>query len=149
MQKAERKYHVQAREFLNKTISMRAYIIGIVEDTREISDELSNIWKSGLIELRLADCGDEISFEFDLSTASKRENSLFKIQKIAAVVNAVRDAIEIEIRSIESRPNSEDADLCPHGYPAYRCRCDESNNRSRNPRRRLLRFLRGRSFSDV
>lgn len=98
-----KKYHVQERAFLNKKIDMRAYIFGIVEDTRDIADCFEDGWRWGEIELKLADCFDEVSFEFNLSTKEERENSLYKIRKIAEVVNAVREAIEIEASDIDAR----------------------------------------------
>ncbi len=98
-----KKYHVRERAFLNKKTDMRAYIMAIVEDTRDIADCYEDGWKWGEIELKLADCFDEVSFEFDLSNRVERENSLFKIRKIAEMVIAVRDAMEIEARDIESR----------------------------------------------
>lgn len=98
-----KKYHVQARTFLNKTTEMRAYIIGVVEDTREISDYHEDGWKWGQIELKMADCYDEISLEFDMSTKEDRENSLHKIRTLSEVINSVREAIEIEADSIEAR----------------------------------------------
>ena len=98
-----KKYHVQERAFLNLEINMRAHIIGIVEDTREIPNEDQDAWKWGMIRLMMSDCYDNISFEFDLSSDEERENSLYKIRKIAEVVIAVRDAIEIEAASIAER----------------------------------------------
>ena len=98
-----KKFHVQERGFLNQKMDMRAHIIGIVEDTREIPNENENEWKWGLIRLMMSDCFDNISFEFDLSSHEERENSLYKIRKIAEVVIAVRDAIEIEAESIAER----------------------------------------------
>ncbi|HMQ02753.1 MAG TPA: hypothetical protein PKD26_02440 [Pyrinomonadaceae bacterium] len=98
-----KKYHIRERCFLNKKIDMRAYVMAIVEDTREIADSFEDGWKWGEIELKLADCFDEVSFEFNLSTRADRENSLFKIRKIAEVVTAVKEAIEIEADDIECR----------------------------------------------
>jgi hypothetical protein len=98
-----KKYHVRERAFLNLKTEMRAYIFGLVEDTREIADCFEDGWRWGEIELKLADCFDEVSFEFNLSTKEERENSLYKIRKIAEVVNAVRDAIEIEAGDIDAR----------------------------------------------
>jgi hypothetical protein len=98
-----KKFHVQERVFLNQKVDMRAYIIGIVEDTREIPNENDDDWKWAQIHLSMADCYRQISFDFDLSSEEERENSLFKIRKIAEIVNAVRDAIEIEARSIAER----------------------------------------------
>ena len=98
-----KKYHVRERSFLNLQTDMRAYVIGVVEDTREIPNANDQEWKSGMIQLELADCHDDVSYAFDLSTPEGRENSLFKIRKMAEVINAVRSAIETEAASIESR----------------------------------------------
>ncbi|MDM7924067.1 MAG: hypothetical protein QUS14_17410 [Pyrinomonadaceae bacterium] len=98
-----KKYHIRERCFLNKKIDMRAYVMAVVEDTRDIADCFEDGWKWGEIELKLADCFDEVSFEFNLSTKADRENSLYKIRKIAEVVNAVKQAIEIEANDIECR----------------------------------------------
>jgi hypothetical protein len=98
-----KKFHVQARTFLNKTPGMRAYVIGVVEDTRDIPDCYEDGWKWGQIELKMADCYEEISLEFNMSTREDRENSLHKIRRLAEVITAVRDAIEIEAESIEAR----------------------------------------------
>ncbi len=101
--KMSKKYHVRERAFLSRKPEMRAYIMAVVEDTREIAECFEDGWRWGEIELKLADCFDEVSFEFNLSDRVERENSLHKIRKIAEVVNAVRDAMEIEARDIESR----------------------------------------------
>ena len=98
-----KKYHVQERAFLNKKPEMRAYIMAVVEDTRDINQAFEEDWKWGEIELKLADCFEEISFQFDLSDPVERENSLYKIRKIADVVNAVREALEIEANDIDAR----------------------------------------------
>ena len=98
-----KKYHVQERAFLNKKPEMRAYIMAVVEDTRDINQAFEDEWKWGEIELKLADCFDEVSYEFDLSDPVERENSLYKIRKIAKVVIAVRDALEIEANDIDAR----------------------------------------------
>ncbi len=88
---------------------MRAYIIGVIEDTRDIPNVNEDDWKWGQIDLKLADCSREVSFEFDLSTKEDRENGLFKIRKIAEVINAVHRAIEIEAESIEARQSFKPA----------------------------------------
>jgi hypothetical protein len=98
-----KKYHIRERLFLNLKPEMRAYIIGVIEDTREIPAVNEDDWKWGQIELKLADCSREVSFDFDLSTSDDRENSLYKIRKIAEVINAVHEAIEKEAASIEQR----------------------------------------------
>ena len=101
--KLRTKYHVRKRIFLNTDLDMRAFAIGIVQDTREIPNENEEDWKWGTIELTLSDCYRQVSYDFNLSTKENRRNSLYKIRRIAAIVNAVKDAIEIEAESIEAR----------------------------------------------
>lgn len=104
MSKKQRtKYHVRKRMFLNRNLDMRAFAIGIVEDTRRAATENEEDWKSGWIELVLADCYRHVSFDFNLRTKEDRADSLYKIRRIAAIVNAVRDAIETEAKSIDER----------------------------------------------
>ena len=104
MSKKQRtKFHVRKRIFLNRYLDMRAFAIGIVEDTREIPNENEDDWKGGWIELVLADCYRHVSFSFDLRTKADRANSLYKIRRIAAIVDAVREAIETEAKSIDER----------------------------------------------
>jgi len=97
------KYHVRKRMFLNRDLEMRAFAIGIVEDTRDIPNENDDGWKWGKIELALSDCYRHVSFDFDLSSKEDRAKSLYKIRRLAAVVNTVREAIEIEAKSIDER----------------------------------------------
>lgn len=98
-----KKFHVQERTFLNIIPGMRAYIIAVVEDTRDIPDCYEDGWKWGQIELKIADCFEEISLEFNMSSKEERRNSLHKIRKLAEVIASMRDAIEIEADSIEAR----------------------------------------------
>jgi hypothetical protein len=102
------RYHVRRREFLNEDVEMPAFIIGVVEDTRELPDEPADNWKWGTVVLDLADCSRRVSFDFDLNDATTRAHSLRKINLIAEVVNAVRDAIEIEVESLNKRPHVQD-----------------------------------------
>ena len=101
--KQRARYHVRKRIFLNRDLDMRAIAIGIVQDTREIPNDDENDWKWGTIELTLGDCYRQISYDFNLSSKENRANSLYKIRRIAEIVNAVRDAIEIEAKSIDER----------------------------------------------
>jgi hypothetical protein len=101
--KPRTKYHVRKRIFLNSDLDMWAFAIGIVQDTREIPNENEDDWKWGTIELTLSDCYRQVSYDFNLSTKENRRNSLYKIRRIAAIVNAVKDAIETEAESIEAR----------------------------------------------
>lgn len=97
------KYHLRERLFLNLDLEMRAYAIAVVEDTSEIAMENEDDWKYPTIELRFADCIDEVSFSFYLNSRESRENSLHKIREIARIVNAFREALETEAEAIEVR----------------------------------------------
>lgn len=96
------KYHVRKRIFLNRDLEMRAFAIAVVEDTREIPNENEH-WKWGDIQLNLSDCQRHVSFDFNMDTKNERRNSLYKIRKIAEIVNAVKNALEIEAKSIDAR----------------------------------------------
>ena len=102
------RYHVRRREFLNEDPEMPAFIIGIVEDTRDLPDEPADNWKWARVALELADCSRRVSFDLDLDDADSQANTLRKINLIAEVVNAVRDAIAIEIESRNKRPHVQD-----------------------------------------
>jgi hypothetical protein len=102
-QKRKTKYHVRKRLFLNRGEEYPAFIIGVVEDTSEIPTN-DDSWKWGKIELKLGDCYQHISFDFDLETRESRANSLYKINRISEVINAVRNAIQAEVDSINKRP---------------------------------------------
>ena len=97
------RYHVRRREFLNDDPELPAFIIGVVEDTRDLPDDPEDHWKWGTVVLDLADCSRRVSFDFDLNDSSARANSLRKINLIAEVVNAVRDAIAVEVESRNAR----------------------------------------------
>ena len=101
------RYHVRRREFLNDDPELPAFIIGVVEDTRNFPDDPEDHWKWGKVVLDLADCSRRVSFDFDLNDASTRENSLRKINLIAEAVNEVRDAIALEVESRNARPAKE------------------------------------------
>ena len=102
------RYHVRRREFLNEDVEMPAFIIGVVEDSRDLPDEPADDLKWTTVTLDLADCSRRVSFDFVLNDAASRANSLRKINLIAEVVNAVRDAIEIEVESLNKRPHVQD-----------------------------------------
>ena len=101
--KQRTKYHVRKRMFLNRDLDMRAFAIGIVQDTRHVPTENKDGWKWRTIELTLADCYRQVSFDFDLGSKADRAKSLYKIRRIAEIVNAVREAIEAEAKSIDER----------------------------------------------
>jgi hypothetical protein len=103
----KRKYHVRKRLFLNRDYELPAFIIGIVEDTSGIPNDEKENWKWGAIELHLSDCTRRVSFDFNMGTSEDRADSLYKINRIAEVVNAVRDAIQAEVDSINIRPKTK------------------------------------------
>ena len=99
------KYYVRRREFLNEFPDLPAFIIGIVQDTRQIPDNDPDCrWHGGTITLDLADCYRRVSFDFAMYDAEERANSLRKITLIAEVVNAVREGIALEVESRNARP---------------------------------------------
>ena len=101
------RYHVRRRQFLNENTELPAFIIGVVEDTRDLPNDPEESWRYATVALDLADCFRRVSFEFNLYDASARENSLRKINLIAEVVNEVRDAIALEVESRDARPGKE------------------------------------------
>jgi hypothetical protein len=101
------RYHVRRREFLNEDPELPAFIIAVVEDTRDLPDDPEDHWKWGTVVLDPADCSRRVSFDFDLNDSSARANSLRKINLIAEVVNEVRDAIAVEVESRNARPAKE------------------------------------------
>jgi len=101
------RYHVRRREFLNDDPEMPAFIIAVIEDTRDLPDDPEDTWKWGTVVLDLADCSRRVSFDFDLNNVTSRANSLRKINLIAEIVNEVRDAIAVEVESRNARPAKE------------------------------------------
>lgn len=102
------RYHVQRREFLNKYPELPAYVIGVIEDTRDIPDGDDQRWKWAKAVLDFGDCNRRVSFDLDMSDPEERANTLHKINLIAEVVNAVRDAIAKEVESRNARPHVQD-----------------------------------------
>jgi hypothetical protein len=107
--KKRTKYRVRIRKFLNRDQEMPAFIIGVVQDTSLIpQDDKDESWKWGDIELKLGDCYDRVSFDFNMSTRIERANSLHKINLLTEAFDAMRDAIEAEVHSIEARPRKRE-----------------------------------------
>jgi len=101
--KMSRKYHMNERAFLNLPTNLRAYIIASVEDSSTYTAGQDEYREGGQIELRIADCFEEIGLYFDLSTKRERENALFKAKTLAEILTKFKDAIEIEVKAIEQR----------------------------------------------
>ena len=106
------RYHVKRREFLNDDEAMPAFVIGIVQDTSDIPDEKLS-WRYGTVMLDFGDCYHRVSFNFDMSEEITRGESLKKINLLAEVVNAVRDAIEKEVATCNARPEIVTTDSQP------------------------------------
>ncbi|HSU25019.1 MAG TPA: hypothetical protein VLI65_03490 [Pyrinomonadaceae bacterium] len=98
-----KKYHVRERVFLNLKPEMRAYVIAVVEDTRERPACCDEHRSGGEIVFEIADCYDDIALHFDMSTADERANSLFKVRKLAEVIDAFKRALEIEAEATNER----------------------------------------------
>jgi hypothetical protein len=99
------RYHVRRREFLDEYPESSELIIGIVQDTREISDEDEHAWKCGTVQLEISDGYRWISFHFEMADRDERDNTLRKMKKLAQVINEVREAIESEVESRDARPH--------------------------------------------
>jgi hypothetical protein len=99
------RYHLRRREFLNENPELPAFIIAIVEDTREIPDENEDGWKYGSIYLDLGDCNRRVSFNFNLNDVWGRCDALRKINLMADIINQMREAIELECESRAARPH--------------------------------------------
>ena len=113
------RYYVRRREFLNQDPDLPAFIIGIVEDTRQIPDDDPNRrWDDGTIILDLADCYRRVKFDFMMYDAAERANSLRKITLIAEVVNAVREGIALEVESRDARPEKIEEESTEPAVPA-------------------------------
>lgn len=96
-----RKYHIEERVLLNKKSQARAYIVAVVEDTRET--DIAATCNFAQIELKIADCIEEISLEFDLTDPVERENSLYKAKRLVDILTRFRESLELEAKEIESR----------------------------------------------
>jgi hypothetical protein len=98
------KYHLRRRIFLNDDVTMPAVAIGMVEDTREIPNDDRELWRWSYTELTFSDCNRRISFDLPLGTRADRTQTLKKLNRMAEIIIAVRDAIELEVASQNARP---------------------------------------------
>ena len=99
------RYHVQRREFLSEYPAVSEYMIGIVEDTRDIPDENEESWKSGRMYLEISDGYRYVVFNLGMSDSEQRAYTLRQINLIAEVINEVRDAVQLEVESRAARPH--------------------------------------------
>jgi hypothetical protein len=93
--------------FLNQDLEMSAFIIAIVENTEDFTFDEENRRTYGEIELCLSDCNDKVCYYFNLSSAEQRRNSLYKIRRLAKVVNEFHEAIEQEAKLIAAHQRSK------------------------------------------
>ena len=100
------KYRVRKRMFLNRDLYMSAFIIAIVENTEDYKIDKNGGRQYGEIELSLSDCTDKISYHFSLNSAKGRRESLYKIRRLAKVINEFREAIEAEAKMIAEQEKS-------------------------------------------
>lgn len=71
-----------------------AYVRVFVEDTAR--RRFRRRPPSPRLRLRIADCTNEIALEFDVESASLRENSLHKIDTLLAALNRFREGLADE-----------------------------------------------------
>ena len=104
-ERTTRRYHVRRRDFLSDNPTCGDFVIGIVQDTREISDEDEQAWKWATVQLEFSDGYRWISFDFEMADHLERDASLRKINLLAEAINEVRQAIELEVESRNARPH--------------------------------------------
>ncbi|MCA1704594.1 MAG: hypothetical protein LC808_15565 [Actinobacteria bacterium] len=89
-------YRVRIRKFLNKPgHHAGAYLLAEVEDSRK-HKKGKHDWPYVHVDLTLADCSRVVSFDFDLSSARRRANSLHKIDILVDSLIQFRDALRAE-----------------------------------------------------
>lgn len=89
-------YRVRIRKFLNKPgYHAGAYVLAEVEDSRK-HKKRKHGWPYVHVDLTLADCSRVVSFDFDLSSARRRANSLHKIDLLVDSLIQFRDALRAE-----------------------------------------------------
>ena len=78
-----------------------AYVLAYVEDTTGRDCE-KQPWADRRVPptprtiLEIADCNDRINFEFDVTSALQRENSLHKVDTLLATLRQFREALHAE-----------------------------------------------------
>ncbi len=89
-------YRVRIRKFLNKPgYCAGAYVFAEVEDSTK-HKRGKHGWPYVHVDLTLADCSRIVSFDFDLSSACHRVNSLQKIDVLVDALTQFRDALQAE-----------------------------------------------------
>lgn len=89
-------YRVRIRKFLNKPgFHAGAYVLAEVEDSTK-HKKGKHGWPYVHVDLTLADCSRVVSFDFNLSSAQDRANSLHKIDVLVDSLTQFRDALQAE-----------------------------------------------------
>ena len=89
-------YRVRIRKFLNRPgYHAGAYVLAEVEDSTK-HDKGKHGWPYVHVDLTLADCNRVVSFDFDLSSARQRANSLNKIDILVDTLIEFRDSLRAE-----------------------------------------------------
>ena len=95
--RAARGARVDERTLLNlPEFDGGAYVRVFVEDTSLRKRRLRRSPPTPRLRLRVADCMNEISLEFSVSSAAARENSLHKIDTLLAALHRFRDGLASE-----------------------------------------------------
>ncbi|MGH2702105.1 MAG: hypothetical protein ACRDJ2_10065 [Actinomycetota bacterium] len=90
-------YRVRIRKFLNRPgYHAGAYVLAQVEDSSKHKKDKYG-WPYVHVDLTLADCSRVVSFDFDLSTARQRANSLHKVDVLVDSLIQFRDALQAEV----------------------------------------------------
>lgn len=96
-------YRVRIRKFLNKPgFHAGAYVLAEVEDSTK-HKKGKHGWPYVHVDLTLADCSRVVSFDFDLSSAKDRANSLHKINVLVESLIQFREALRAEVELTAER----------------------------------------------
>jgi len=101
------RYRINRREFLEEDPEMPDFVIGLVQDTSDISIGDEQQARRTAI-LSFGDYSDRVAFYFEMGTAEALHDSLRKITLSAEVVNQVLEAIAAEIETHNSRTQIQD-----------------------------------------
>lgn len=102
-------YRVRIRKFLNKPgFYAGAYVLAEVEDSTK-HKKGKHGWPYVHLDLTLADCSRVVSFDFDLSSARQRANSLRKIHILVDTLIQFRDALQAEADLAADRSRGKEA----------------------------------------
>ena len=100
-------YRVRIRKFLNRPgFHAGAYVLAEVEDSRK-HKKGKHGWPYVHVDLTLADCSRVVSFDFDLSSAKQRANSLHKIDALVDSLTQFRDALRAEADLVAERSRGQ------------------------------------------